>query len=421
MAHELKESTRRYDVDWLRVIAVCVLITIHTASMFDPYPITAVKGATLFPLIVYSTFVHEWRLAILFIVSGASSYFALGFLSARQFVSVRVRRILVPLLMGTLLIVPIHLYYWQFYRNPTYDKSYFQFYQTIIVGLFRDGNFGRSKESIHWAHLWFLAYLFVSSLVALPLFLYLKRNGRHLISRLAALMEKRGAIFLLALPLAVIEAALRARWVGRALIIVDDWASFCSYLALFIYGFVIFSDGRIKVAIERHRWAALALGTLTSATYLLMTFTRSAPVRGYNLNWTLFTVLRSFNVWFWCVTVFGFGSRHLNFKSRVLPYANEAVYPVYVIHLPVATIIAYRVVGWPLPPFAQFLIITLATLSVSVLIYEFFIRRMKVTRFLFGLKLKKSERPAAASARNPDAPTLAEVAPPAPTQGQSAD
>lgn len=138
---------------------------------------------------------HEWRLAILFIVSGASAYFALGFLTGRQFVSVRVKRILVPLVMGTLLIVPVQLYYWQFHRNPTYNKSYFEFYWTIITGLFRDGNFGRTRESIHYAHLWFLAYLFVSSLVALPLFLYLKKNGRHLISRLAALMEKRGRYF----------------------------------------------------------------------------------------------------------------------------------------------------------------------------------------------------------------------------------
>lgn len=421
MANELKESSRQYDVDWLRVIAVCVLITIHTAAMFDPYPITAVKGATYFPLIVYATFVHEWRLAILFIVSGASAYFALGFLTGRQFVSVRVKRILIPLVVGTLLIVPIHLYYWQFYRNPTYNKSYFQFYQTILIGLFRDGNFGRTKESLHWAHLWFLAYLFVSSLVALPLFLYLKKDGRHLISRLATLMEKKGAIFLFALPLVVIEATLRAKWVGRALIIVDDWANFLFYLALFIYGFLIFSDGRIRAAIERHRWVALVLGTLTSSAYLFITFAGNTPVRGYNLNWTLFTVLRSLNVWFWCVTVFGFGLRHLSFKNRVLPYANEAVYPVYVIHLPVASIIAYRVLGWRLPPFVQFLVITLATLAVSVLIYEILIRRTKVTRFLFGLKLKKPGRSAAASAPTLDTPSFAEIAPPAPAREPSAD
>src|SRR5262245_8935323 len=126
-------------MDWLRVIFVCGLIMIHVAAMFDPYPLSAVKGKRSFPLVLFATFLHEWRLAILFIVSGAASYFALGFLNGRQFVKMRFRRIVVPLVMGTFLIVPIHLYYWQFYNNPTYDKTYIHFYLTIMYRFFVRG------------------------------------------------------------------------------------------------------------------------------------------------------------------------------------------------------------------------------------------------------------------------------------------
>jgi hypothetical protein len=378
-------------MDWLRVIFVCGLIMIHTATIFDPYPITAVKGSRSFPLILFSTFLHEWRLAILFIVAGAGSYFALGFLNGRRFMLMRFKRIVIPLVVGTLLIVPIHLYYWQFLGNPGYGKSYLQFYATILWGFLRYGNFGNTKESLHWAHLWFLGYLFVSSLVALPLFLYLRRgNGQPIIPRLAAFVEKPWTIFLFALPIVLVEVTLRARWPGGRLIIVDDWATFFCYLVLFIYGFVIFSNDRFRRAIERHRKSALIAGIITSMAHLIVTFVSGIPVRGYNLHWTLFMVLRGFNIWFWCVAVLGFGSKYLDFRHKLLPYVNEAVYPVYVLHLPIATIIAYHVVHWPIGVPAQFAIITLSTLVTAVLIYEC-IRRTKVTRFLFGLKLNKSK------------------------------
>jgi glucan biosynthesis protein C len=409
VTHQERRSPRRYDMDWLRVIFVCGLIMIHVAAMFDPFPITAVKGKPSFPLIVFATFLHEWRLAILFIVSGAGSYFALGFLNARQFVKMRFRRIVVPLVMGTFLIVPIQLYYWQFYNNPGYGKTYAYFYLTIMYRFFVQGLFGTSRETLHWAHLWFLAYLFVASIVALPLLIYLRHGkGQEFIPKLARFVEKPWAIFLFALPLVLVEVTMRARWASSRVIIIDDWATFISNLILFIYGFTIFSNDRIRRAIEAHRWPALVGGILTSAAYLIITFVFRWPTKGYNLNWSLFMVLRATSVWFWCVAVLGFGSKYLDFNHKRLAYLNEAVYPVYVMHLPLATIIAYQVLRLPLPSLVQFMIIVLLTIAAALLLFEA-IRRTKVTRFLFGLKMKKP-KPAQTPATEP---VVASAAPPA--------
>lgn len=399
MTNEPKRGARRYDVDWLRVIAVTVLVLYHTAAMFNPLdPFAAVRGKPLFPLAVFSAFIHEWRLAVLFIVSGAGSYYALGSLSGARFVRSRFRRLVVPLVMGTLLLVPVQHYFGLLFQKPDYAKSFPQFYMRVIGGFVRKGWFGLGLETLYWAHLWFLAYLFVASLMALPLFLYLRgEEGRRLVARLADFLSLRGAVFLLALPLVVVEATLRAKWHQTRLLLVDDWASFFFYGTLFVYGFVIFSDERFSRALKRHAKAALILGLITSAIFLAITFTGRVPVAGYNLTWTLFMILKGFNAWFWCVTVLGFGSKYLNFHRRALPYANDAVYPVYVLHLPVATVLAYWVVQWNIGAVAQFAVITLCTLAASVCIYEFIIRRTSVTRFLFGLKPKKPERAASSA------------------------
>lgn len=92
MTNEPKKGVRRYDVDWLRVIAVCVLVMFHTAAMFNPYdPLPSIKGEPIFPLAIGLAFIHEWRLAVLFIVSGAGSHFALRSLSGARFARGRFR------------------------------------------------------------------------------------------------------------------------------------------------------------------------------------------------------------------------------------------------------------------------------------------------------------------------------------------
>ena len=58
--------------------------------------------------------------------------------------------------------------------------------------------------------MWFLGFLFAFSLLALPLFIWLKGEaGRSFVSRLAGLCERRGAILLFILPLAVVRLGLQ--------------------------------------------------------------------------------------------------------------------------------------------------------------------------------------------------------------------
>jgi hypothetical protein len=392
-------------MDWLRVIFVCGLIMIHVAAIFDPYPITAVKGRSSMTLIVFATWLHEWRLAILFIVSGAGSYFALGFLTGKEFVKNRVRRILVPLIFGTFFIVPIHLYFWQFSGNRGYGKNYFEFYATIMQRFFVQGMFGTGRETLHYAHLWFLAYLFVASLVALPLFLFLRHGkGQELIPRLADFFLKPGAIFLLAVPIMILEVGLRAGSTSGRSIIVGDWATFFVDLVLFIYGFVIFSNDKFKQALQKHRWPALLLAITTSLIYLIIVFKFRTFPTGYNVKFELYMALRGFSAWCWVIAVLGFASKYLNFNHKWLAYLNEAVYPVYVVHLPLVTMIALVVVYWRIPPLAQFAIIVVWTLVSALIIFEI-IRRFKITRFLFGLKIKKPKQEPAPVVETPAAET----------------
>jgi peptidoglycan/LPS O-acetylase OafA/YrhL len=57
-------------------------------------------------------------------------------------------------------------------------------------------------------------------------------------------------------------------------------------------------------------------------------------------------------------------------------YANEAVYPFYILHQTVIIIIAYPMIDWQMPVLAKFLLISFGTFAVCWLLYDGLIRRI---------------------------------------------
>lgn len=380
-----KTSARRYELDWLRVYAIFLLLSIHAAAIFDPFPVTAVKGQESLVMKLFAMFVHQWRLAILFLISGAGAYFALGSLQGRQFITMRFRRIVIPLIFGTLVVVPVHLYYWVSGKYPGRYASYLDFYTTMLKDAFLHGRIWNKPEYLHWAHLWFLAYLFLISLVTCPALVFLrKESNRTLTAKLATLFEGNAALLIIpALPLVITEVILRPFWDGEGgPNLVNDWANFTMYLIYYVYGFLIYSDNRLRASVARVSPAALSLAIVMTTIFFLTSFTGES----IRFGWILFRAYRTFESWFWILAILGFGIKYLNYSNRFLPDLNEAAYPIYIIHLPILSIIAYHVVKWSAPVGVQFIVIVVGTLAGSLAIYFLLIRQTVVTRYLFGLK-----------------------------------
>jgi peptidoglycan/LPS O-acetylase OafA/YrhL len=387
MLNESTSTTRRYDFDWLRVLAVLLLIYFHAAAVFYKGELGEfyIQNDVLSPQMnAFVLFVHQWHMPLFFLLSGAASWFILQTQTAVQYVLERFKRLFVPFLFGTLILIPPQVYY-HLLSISSDRPSYLQFYPQFFNGVRPEGNF-------EWGHLWFLIYLFTLSLLALPLFLYFKKSGQLWISKLATLVEKPGAIFLLALPLVLIEATLRPHWIGFQNLY-NDWANFCLYLAYFIYGYLICADPRFELAIERN-WKAIALLAIASMSVLFGLWqTDVLPERGYSLGYILYQMLRGFNSWLWVTALLGLGRKYLNFNNRVLRYLNPASYPIYVLHQTVLVAIAFYVVQWQTGVFEKFFLISTASLLMSILLYDLFVKRHNILRFLFGLKL--TDRPSA--------------------------
>jgi len=372
---------RCYDIDWLRVLAMLAVFYFHNAMFFNDSWWHLKNDQESFGMGVFTAFVGAWMMPLFFMISGVGARFSLLSHAAGQFALERVKRLFIPCLFGTLVIIPPQVYLERIDKGQ-FHGSYWQFYPHFFEGVYPEGN-------LSWHHLWFLVYLFVFSLIALPLFLYLKREaGQRFVARLASLCQKPGGLFLLAIPIAIIEVALRPKYPGWQTL-VSDWANFLTYLTLFIYGYLIACDEGFGRAIDRH-WKASLVLALCSTALTAFILIRYDPEPGYTVASALTTVLEVFVSWSWLMVFFGAGRRFLRCSNRFLRYANEAVLPFYILHQTVIIIIGFYVIQWDMGVMPKYLIISTASFVVIMALYDLIVRRTNPTRLLFGMRPRQS-------------------------------
>ena len=365
---------RRYDIDWLRVLGMLMIFLFHCARFFN-YDDWHVKNNQLdFGMNVFVEIVSQWIMPLFFILSAISVYYALDHRNNRSFISERFKRLVIPLVFGIFVLVPPQVYI-ERVSHSQFAGSFVQFFPHYFDGLYGFcGNFA-------WMglHLWYLEILFIVSLLTLPLFRYLRTETmRNFISMMAISFKKPGIIFLLALPIFFMELFVNQQPDGIGRRDFGGWSAL-TYLIFFFLGYLIASNLQFRVSIERHRKIALLLG-------VLMTVSGFFLPEEYSYNF--FESLRAFNSWFWLVAILGFGSKYLNFNNGLLKYSNEAVLPFYILHQTIIVILGFYIASWDVGVIMKYLILSTVSFALIIALYDLLIKRVKILRFLFGMKTK---------------------------------
>ncbi len=215
----MTETSRRHDIDALRVIAIGLLLIYHTAIGFQPWGFMIgfiTNGESLTALWPVMAMLNVWRIPILFFVSGMGVYFALQNRNWKQLLTERTKRILIPFLFGFICIVPLHLFLNQYYYS----------------------------RDIHYlpnaGHLWFLANLFMYVLLLLPIFYYFKLNAQAKIVKVLKRLFSKPLGLLMVVCIFMIEIILvkpaiyemyAMTWHGFFLGLIAFFFGFCFMLA----------------------------------------------------------------------------------------------------------------------------------------------------------------------------------------------
>ena len=237
-------------------------------------------------------------------------------------------------------------------------------------------------------HLCFLQFLFIVSLLILPLLLYLKSEpGQRLIARLAGWSDRRGGIFLFLILLALVRIGLRGFFRGE-----HTWADLVYYAVFFLIGYVMAADRRFTEGYERHGWIWLALGILAYAGEAALIFGLRYPYPGAeSFSWTyvLFNIVMSIGNFCWVMFILSMAARFLNFSNKVLAYSKEVVLPFYILHQTVILLVGWFVIRWNIGILPKYLIIIVIFFPLIMILCELLVRRFNAVRFLFGMRLKK--------------------------------
>ncbi len=346
------KTDRRHDIDWLRVIAIGLLLIYHIAIVFQPWAmfIGFVKSEeSMEGLWRLMSMLNVWRIPFLFFVSGMGVYFAIRKRTWRQLLTERSRRILLPYVFGFLAIAPLHIFLFQAYYNM--PLSYMP----------------------HAGHLWFLGNIFAYVLVLSPLFYLLKKNadGRFMAWVAAFLRNPLGLLStttFFILEVLVIKPQIFAMYA-------ETWHGFFIGLLAFFFGFLFVSSGKaFWQNVLRWRWLYIGLALVL---YLVRLFFFELNAPGY---------LMALESNLWIFGVFGFGYKYLNQPSALLSYLSQAAYPVYIIHMFALYAGAMLILPLDIPIMLKFLAIVAFTGLLCYVLYEFLIRRVSFLRPLFGLK-----------------------------------
>jgi glucans biosynthesis protein C len=353
---------RKNFIDNIRILCILLLFPFHTSMIFntfgDPFYVFSTPFELFSELVVV---VYPWWMTLLFTIAGISSSYALKKRSSKEYAKERVFKMLIPLLFGIVIVIPVQSYTADVFHNG-YAGGYFEHYAVFFTKFTDlsgyDGGFTP-------AHTWFMLYLFVISMVSLPIMLWYNRWDKKIDGNKITMPILLPLFLLILLMTPIIE--LGGKSVGES-------------LACFLIGFFLLSLDEVQDKLVKCRIPLAVSWVMLMALRSLMYLNNI----GHGLVWD---IEQRMLTWIGILAILGLGKRYLNFNNKFTQYFSLAAFPIYFFHQSVLVVIAFYVIKLTDIILLQFVSILIMSFIITLLCYELF-RRFSVTCFMFGIKNK---------------------------------
>ena len=383
--------TRRHDIDALRVLAFALLIAYHVGMVYVAEWGYHVKSAhqaewLQWPMIA----LNRWRMPLLFMISGIALGLAMASRRPGRLALSRSWRLLLPLVFGMLAIVPVQAYC-EALANGAVEPGFGAFMGRYLqLQPWPEGGWSGADHGVTWDHLWYLAYVWSYSMLALVLARALGSAG-----------AQRLRDFLLRTP-RTLWVLVPATWLFSCLwwlqprfpeshALAGDWYAHAKYGFFFVAGWLVAREVRFWDGIQAMRGRMLALALLAITVELLL---RAAgrhlpagdiPAWAMHVDWAMVErMARALYSWTALLAIFGWARTLLNRPFARLPRAREAVYPWYIFHQSLIVLLAFALGALSLGPWLEPLLVLAGTIA-GCLVLEALVRRAGPLRPLFGL------------------------------------
>lgn len=367
MALETHQA-RLYELDWARVVLVFAVFLHHVGMPFNGDGFVVMNDQSSKALDDVMVYFEQLRLPTLFMIAGAGSYLLLRRLSVLAFLNDKIRRLLIPLVFGVMVVVPPQLYY----ANPDAFDGLFAAYPGLALEL-------------DAMHLWFIEFLFAFFVLAGLLMAVASRaSSQRRLDAISGWMSGPQAPLVLAGALVITRVTLKHFWPDESKGL-ENLSVSGFYLFFFLAGFLWVRNRDSWLTLSR-RWRHNAV-TLMGVSILFYAY-YFIDLSGYASNATLWAgwwALCALLSWYGALTILGVGQRFLRSTPAWLMRANRLIYPFYIFHQTVIVVVGYYVIQWSVFWGVKAVVLLIISLVVTTLITLLF-DQFRATRWLVGLR-----------------------------------
>lgn len=372
-------KNRLYFIDYIRVFAFLLLILFHSALPFVNYNWEVKNEQKSEILLSIVLWFHQWRLPLLFFISGVGIYFSLKNRNIFKFTVERFRRLFIPLVFAMLFTIPVQVYV-EYLQKGRVTGNYFEFYPSVWDFVpYPDG-------SLTWSHMWFIVYLLTFILTLIPLFSIMKiKMIEKYKDRFSNVLSSKYLIFLVFFIQYYNYYQFYLKYPEQGSL-VEDWFVFNSSITYLILGYLLASSNQFWNNCERYRKISLSFVVMTSTILFINYYLPNVLPKKEGLYAQVYFLLDALQIWSIIMTIIGFAKKYLNTSSSILQYLNQAVFPFFIIHQTIIVALGYWIVQLKVSILSKYMLLSVCSSIIIYALYEYVIRRTKLTRFLYGMK-----------------------------------
>jgi peptidoglycan/LPS O-acetylase OafA/YrhL len=297
---------------------------------------------------------------LLFVLAGISSMYTLTKRKPIDYLKERFNKLFVPLLSGILIIIPGMAYFADCFHNG-YTENYFQHYMvfftkwTDLTGY--DGGFSPG-------HLWFILYLFIISIIALPIIIFYNKLGKKIP------LEKINIVILFLFFIFPCIGQLILDIGGKSL---------GEYFFWYMIGYFILSDDIIITKCKKY-YLLFSIISLMGMAFILIVFNANITIGS-----TTYDIAEKIYAHISILALLGMSKRKLDFSNKITNYFSKSSFAVYIFHLLWITFIAYYIIKMTKNIIVQISVILVFSTIFTYITYEV-LKRFNVTRTIFCLR-----------------------------------
>jgi glucan biosynthesis protein C len=393
----VETQQRFHGLDAVRAFALLGGIVLHGTMSFLPdlnsmqWPLADVSESLTLEVVFYV--IHIFRMAAFFLIAGFFARMVFHRKGPAEFIRDRVRRIVGPMLVGWVILMPLTV--------------------AVIVtgGFISAGESMLEREpppntGLPLVHLWFLYYLVIFYALTLCVRELLVRafdaNGhlRNLADRsIRALVSTELAPLIFAVP-TVICLCFTPGWTWPGVPPADTGLTpkvptLIAYGMPFAFGWLLHRQIALLEVFSK-RWLAhlvIAVGATAGAWYVVGAPMRfDAPVPDGEVK-LAYAALYTLAMWSWVFALIGIGLRFFSSENPKLRYLADSSYWMYLIHLPVLWGLALATMRWDLHWSVKFPLLMAVTFGLLLASYRYLVRNTWIGKILNGRRVPPAARP----------------------------